>query len=113
MELLAIYTYTQHTYIHTYIHSCTTVKSYVWNFLLYIHTHNIHTYIHTPIQLSDIHGKPSKSDPYLKISLGKHKFNDRENAVDEVHDVVRTNTYIHTYIHTYKHTYIHTIFIGR
>ena len=37
---------------------------------------------------SDIQGKPAKSDPYLKISLGKNKFNDRENAQDDMDDVV-------------------------
>ncbi len=75
----------------------------------------IHTYIHTYTNininvLSDIYGKPSKSDPYLKISLGKNKFNDRENAVDDVTNVVRTYkilfiTKIHTYIHTYFQTF--------
>ena len=57
-----------HTYINTYIHTCTNININV---------------------LSDIYGKPSKSDPYLKISLGKNKFNDRENAVDDVTNVVR------------------------
>jgi hypothetical protein len=32
-------------------------------------------------------GKPGKSDPYLKIKLGKEKFNDRKNYVDDVTDV--------------------------
>ena len=35
----------------------------------------------------DMFGKPAKSDPYLKVSLGDFKFNDRENAVDDVVDV--------------------------
>jgi hypothetical protein len=32
-------------------------------------------------------GRPGKSDPYLKVKLGKEMFNDRENAVDDVTDV--------------------------
>jgi hypothetical protein len=32
-------------------------------------------------------GRPGKSDPYLIVNLGKHKFNDRENTVDDVTDV--------------------------
>jgi hypothetical protein len=32
-------------------------------------------------------GRPGKSDPYLKVRLGKEKFNDRENAVDDATDV--------------------------
>ena len=35
----------------------------------------------------DMFGKPSKSDPYLKVHLGKETFNDRKNAVDDVTDV--------------------------
>jgi len=35
----------------------------------------------------DIFGKPAKSDPYLKVQLGDFKFNDRENAIDDVVDV--------------------------
>ena len=35
----------------------------------------------------DIHGKAAKSDPYLKVSLGKKKFNEREHAVDDVTEV--------------------------
>jgi hypothetical protein len=36
---------------------------------------------------TDIFGKPQNSDPYLKVSLGKKTFNDRENAVDDAVDV--------------------------
>lgn len=36
---------------------------------------------------TDIFGKPQNSDPYLKVSLGKKIFNDRENAVDDAVDV--------------------------
>eukprot|EP00604_Paraphysomonas_vestita_P002816 CAMPEP_0174818892 /NCGR_PEP_ID=MMETSP1107-20130205/1828_1 /TAXON_ID=36770 /ORGANISM="Paraphysomonas vestita, Strain GFlagA" /LENGTH=1810 /DNA_ID=CAMNT_0016031457 /DNA_START=453 /DNA_END=5885 /DNA_ORIENTATION=- len=32
-------------------------------------------------------GRPGKSDPYLKVKLGKELFDDRENAVDDVTDV--------------------------
>lgn len=32
-------------------------------------------------------GRPGKSDPYLKVTLGKQVFDDRENAVDDVTDV--------------------------
>lgn len=32
-------------------------------------------------------GRPGKSDPYLKVKLGKERFNDRENAVDDATDV--------------------------
>ena len=32
-------------------------------------------------------GRPGKSDPYLKVKLGKEVFDDRENAVDDVTDV--------------------------
>jgi hypothetical protein len=35
----------------------------------------------------DMFGKPAKSDPYLKVELGSFKFNDRENAVDDVVEV--------------------------
>jgi hypothetical protein len=32
-------------------------------------------------------GRPGKSDPYLKVRLGKEIYDDRENAVDDVTDV--------------------------
>jgi len=32
-------------------------------------------------------GQPANSDPYLKVSLGKESFNDRENYVEDVKDV--------------------------
>ena len=32
-------------------------------------------------------GKPAKSDPYLKVTLGDFVFNDRKNAVNDVTDV--------------------------
>jgi hypothetical protein len=32
-------------------------------------------------------GRPGKSDPYLKVKLGKETFNDRVNAVDDATDV--------------------------
>jgi hypothetical protein len=32
-------------------------------------------------------GQPANSDPYLKVSLGKDKFNDRDNYVEDVKDV--------------------------
>ena len=35
----------------------------------------------------DMMGRPAKSDPYLKVRLGKDKFNDRKNAVDDVNEV--------------------------
>lgn len=35
----------------------------------------------------DIHGRPLKSDPYLRISLGKTVFNDRPNAINDATDV--------------------------
>lgn len=31
-----------------------------------------------------ISGKPGNSDPYLRVTLGKFVFDDRENAVDDV-----------------------------
>ena len=40
----------------------------------------------TPMD-SGFGGRPGKSDPYLIVKLGKHKFNDRENTVDDVTDV--------------------------
>lgn len=35
----------------------------------------------------DIFGKPAKSDPYLRVHLGKDSFDDREHAVDDATDV--------------------------
>jgi hypothetical protein len=35
----------------------------------------------------DIFGNKAKSDPYLKVALGKNVFNDRKNAVDDVLEV--------------------------
>lgn len=35
----------------------------------------------------DVFGKASSSDPYLKVNLGKYKFNDRKNAIDDVTEV--------------------------
>jgi hypothetical protein len=35
----------------------------------------------------DMFGKPSNSDPYLRVTLGKKVFDDRDNAVDDVKDV--------------------------
>ena len=35
----------------------------------------------------DMFGNIAKSDPYLKVTLGKFKHNDRKNAVDDVTDV--------------------------
>ena len=35
----------------------------------------------------DMFGNIAKSDPYIKVTLGKFKFNDREHAVDDVTDV--------------------------
>jgi hypothetical protein len=32
-------------------------------------------------------GRPGRSDPYLKVTLGKHKFDDRKNAVDDTNEV--------------------------
>ena len=40
----------------------------------------------TPMDV-DMYGKPSKSDPYLKVKLGDFKFDDRVNAIDDVVDV--------------------------
>ena len=34
----------------------------------------------------DMFGRPANSDPYLKASLGKSKFNDRENAYNDMTD---------------------------
>merc|ERR1711871_709362 len=35
----------------------------------------------------DMYGNVAKSDPYVKVKLGKFKFNDRKNAVDDMTDV--------------------------
>lgn len=37
----------------------------------------------TPMDL-DVFGKPGKSDPYLKVQLGKQLFDDCDNAIDDV-----------------------------
>ena len=53
------------------------------------HIENI-TGIHPPFtwrQDVDIHGKPAKSDPYVRVRLGDFKFDDRKHAVDDVTDV--------------------------
>jgi hypothetical protein len=34
-----------------------------------------------------IAGRPGKSDPYVRITLGKYVFDDRENAIDDMTDV--------------------------
>jgi len=35
----------------------------------------------------DIFGRPAKSDPYIRVTLGKFKFDDREHAQDDMTDV--------------------------
>ena len=39
----------------------------------------------TPMDMNFM-GRPGRSDPYLRVQLGKFKFNDRKNAVDDVID---------------------------
>lgn len=40
----------------------------------------------TPMDIG-LDGKPSKSDPYLRVKLGKSTFDDREHAIDNAVDV--------------------------